>query len=147
MGGGGGGTVSAKAVRGELETLTQFKDRVDGILKELDGSKASQSSVRSQEVNRASFGGEFAEAQDLYTEYNRVHAQLTKLSGVLGSQIEAMRIAVHAAEKDFRGVDEDVKRRFWQIQAQAQQFAQAQKSEDQKPAADDKQGVISPGEA
>ncbi len=122
MGGGSAymGNVTTQQIDGKLEDLEEFKTRVDGIIQDLNGSKASQSNIRRQEVSRAAFGGEFGEAQDLYTEYNRVHTHLTTLSGVLGDQIEAMRIAVHAVDIGFTEMEEDLQRRFWELQGRAQ---------------------------
>ncbi|EST23091.1 hypothetical protein N566_26095 [Streptomycetaceae bacterium MP113-05] len=133
------GNVSAQQVKGELESLDGFKKRVDGIIKDLEGSKASQTNVRRQEVTRAAFGGEFAEAQDLYAEYNRVHTHLTNLSGVLGDQIEAMRIAIHAVDTGFTDMEEATQRRFWELQSKAQLHEQqSQKPGDQQRADDTK---------
>jgi hypothetical protein len=140
IGGGGAylGNVTTKQLKGELESLGQFKNRVDGIIKELNSSKASQTNVRRQEVSRVAFGGEFAEAQDLYTEYNRVHTHLTDLSGMLGNQIEAMRIAVHAVDVGFTEMEADTQRRFWELQSQAQLHEQqSQKPGDQQRGNDD----------
>lgn len=138
----GMGGISAKSLRGELESLKDFKKRVDNILKDLDGSEASQTKVRQQQVSRASFGGEFAEAQDLYAEYNRVHAQLTGLSGVLGQQIEAMGIAVHAADVGFGNMEEDTQRRFWELQDRATLHEQQSQQPGGAAREDDDQAVF-----
>ncbi|PJE99220.1 hypothetical protein CUT44_05495 [Streptomyces carminius] len=108
-------------LKGELESLKEFKKRVDGILGDLEKSPASPTKVGQQEVSRAAFGGEFAEADGVYREYTRVHTHLTGLSRVLGAQIEAMGIAVHGANIGFGNLEDDLKRRFWQLQQQAQQ--------------------------
>ncbi|HZG05967.1 MAG TPA: hypothetical protein VE546_20720 [Streptomyces sp.] len=130
---------SSGGLKGELESLKDFKKRVDRILDDLESSPASPTKVKQQQVSRSSFGGNFAEADGLYREYNRVHAQLTRLSQVLGAQIEAMRIAVHGADVGFGNLEDDLKRRFWQLQNRAYDFQQEQqrRSEKQKPKADD----------
>jgi len=122
---------SGGGLKGELESLKEFKKRVDNILSDLEKSKAAPSRIGQQEVSRSSFGGNFAEADDIYTEYNRVHAHLTSLSKVFGAQIEAMRIAVHGADVGFGNLEDDLKRRFWQLQGQAHQFQQEQRQEQQ----------------
>jgi hypothetical protein len=121
----------------ELETLKDFKKRVDGILGELESSPAAPAKVGQQEVDRASFGGNFAEADGIYAEYNRVHTHLTGLSKVLGAQIEAMRIAVHGADVGFGNLEDDLKRRFWQLQGQAYQHQQEQRQADRPETEDD----------
>ncbi|WP_037732373.1 hypothetical protein [Streptomyces megasporus] len=119
--------VPAEGLKGELEALKDFKKRVDDILTRLEKSKAAPSNIKRQEVNRASFGGQFAEADGLYLQYNRVHAQLTALSKVFGAQIEAMNIAVHGADVGFGNLEDDLKRRFWNLQGQAYEFQQEQR--------------------
>ncbi|MEE1941778.1 hypothetical protein V1L54_20625 [Streptomyces sp. TRM 70361] len=113
-------------LKGELESLKEFKKRVDGILGDLEKSPASPAKVGQQEVSRAAFGGEFAEADGVYREYTRVHTHLTGLSRVLGAQIEAMSIAVHGADVGFGNLEDDLKWRFWQLQHQAQQHRREQ---------------------
>lgn len=132
--------VPAEKLKGELESLKDFKNRVDNILEELESSPASPTRVGQQEVKRSSFGGEFAEADGVYSQYARVHTQLTKLSGVLGDQIEAMRIAVHGADVGFGNLEDDLKRRFWELQTRAHQYQQ-QQATDKQPPKDEATGV------
>ena len=112
------GNGGSKDLKRGAEALKTFKKRVDGVLQDLEESKASRSKVSEQNVSRASFGGSggFAEADGLYAQYNRVHTQLTQLSQTLKDQIEAMQIAVHGADVGFDNLEDDVKRRFWEIQ-------------------------------
>ncbi|MTE21277.1 hypothetical protein F0L17_19585 [Streptomyces sp. TRM43335] len=130
--------LSAGKLRGELESLKDFKKRVDGILRTLEDSPASPARVGRQEVPRSAFGGDFAEADGVYAQYNRVHTQLASLSKALGDQIEAMRIAVHGADIGFGNLEDDLKRRFWEIQGRAlehrrQREAEKQEHEGQRP--------------
>lgn len=127
-------------LKGELESLKDFKKRVDDILRDLESSPASPTRVGRQEVKRSSFGGEFAEADGVYSQYTRVHTQLTKLSQVLGDQIEAMRIAVHGADVGFGNLEDDLKRRFWELQSRAHQHQQQAES-DKRPPKDEATGV------
>ncbi|MFD1832939.1 MULTISPECIES: hypothetical protein [Streptomyces] len=127
-------------LKGELESLKDFKKRVDDILRDLESSPASPTRVGQQEVKRSSFGGEFAEADGVYSQYARVHTQLTRLSQVLGDQIEAMRIAVHGADVGFGNLEDDLKRRFWELQTRAHQY-QLEQAAGKQPPKDEATGV------
>ncbi|MGD9481653.1 hypothetical protein WDH52_00085 [Streptomyces sp. TRM70308] len=98
------------------ETLTDFKKRVDDILTRLSTSEAANSRLRTRNVPKSSYGTGFAEADDLALQYERVHDHLTNLSKTFGEQIEAMGIAVLGADIGFDNLEDDLKRRFWQIQ-------------------------------
>ncbi|MEV8454231.1 hypothetical protein AB0467_16060 [Streptomyces sp. NPDC052095] len=90
------------------------------VLADLEGSAAGKSNVAAQTVSRASLSGQnacFAEADGLYTQYNRVHEELLSLSKLLGDQIEYLSLGVQAAAVGFDNVDDDVRRRFYEIQA------------------------------
>ncbi|MEU9928507.1 hypothetical protein OH791_09120 [Streptomyces anulatus] len=115
--GGGGGTGDLRRGVGALET---FKKRVDALLTDFEGSAASKTKVADQKVSRASLSGpnaRFAEADGLYTQYNRVHSSLVSLSKSLGDQIEYLSLGVHAAAVGFDNVEDDIRRRFYEIQA------------------------------
>ena len=140
------GNGGSKDLKRGAEALKTFKKRVDGVLQDLEDSKASRSKVSEQRVSRASFGGSggFAEADGLYTQYNRVHKELTELSQTLKDQIEAMQIAVHGADVGFDNLEEDVRRRFWAIQqrtAEREQAAEREKADLPKHTATDKKVV------
>ncbi|MYT82726.1 hypothetical protein YW3DRAFT_06024 [Streptomyces sp. MnatMP-M77] len=114
--GGGGGTGDLRRGVGALE---KFKSRVDALLADFEGSAASKTKVADQKVSRASLSGpnaHFAEADGLYTQYNRVHSSLVSLSKSLGDQIEYLSLGVHAAAVGFDNVEDDVRRRFYEIQ-------------------------------
>ncbi|MFI2779093.1 hypothetical protein [Streptomyces sp. ALB3] len=101
---------------GALET---FQKRVNALLADLEGSPAGKSKVAAQTVSRASLSGQnacFAEADGLYTQYNRVHESLVTLSKSLSDQIEYLNLGVHAAAVGFDNVDDDARRRFYEIQ-------------------------------
>ncbi|WP_307670180.1 hypothetical protein [Streptomyces sp. V2I9] len=101
---------------GALET---FKKRVDDLLVDFEGSAASRTKVADQKISRASLSGQntcFAEADGLYTQYNRVHTSLVALSKSLGDQIEYLSLGVHAAAVGFDNVEDDIRRRFHEIQ-------------------------------
>lgn len=123
-GGGSAPAPSGKDLKRGAEALTTFKKRVDAVLKDLADSPAAK--VGDQQISRASFSAAnapFAEADGLFTQYTRVHTELTTLSKTLSDQIEAMQIAVHGADVGFNNLEEDVRRRFWAIQARTQQRA------------------------
>ncbi|MFJ5889531.1 hypothetical protein [Streptomyces californicus] len=101
---------------GALET---FKKRVDDLLVDFEGSAAAKSKVAAQAVSREALSGSnacFAEADGLYTQYNRVHKALVSLSKSLGDQIEYLSLGVHAAAVGFDNVDDETRRRFHEIQ-------------------------------
>lgn len=107
-------------LRRGLEALKTFKKRVDGLLSNFEGSAAGSAKVAAHTISRASFSGtgDFAEAGGLHTEYERVHQHITSLSKSLGLQIEALQIAVHGADIGFDNLEEDLRRRFWEIRTE-----------------------------
>ncbi|WP_237720276.1 hypothetical protein [Streptomyces xiaopingdaonensis] len=128
------GAGAAAQLRREAETLKEFKKRVDGILRRLEGSPASKSQMGRETIQQASFGSaDFAEAADLYRMYNRVHTHLTTLSQTFGDQIEAMKIAVHGADVGFDNLEEDVRRRFWDIQQRTKDRYEANRPAEAAP--------------
>ncbi|MEW2222430.1 hypothetical protein AB0939_24540 [Streptomyces sp. NPDC006990] len=118
---------SSSSGEGELErraeALKKLKKRIDGVIAELDTSPAAKHKVSSRRVTRKSLSGEsirYVEADDLFAKYGEVHDTLTLLSSTLRDQIDATGIAIKGADQGFDTLDEDEKRRFWQIQARAQ---------------------------
>ncbi|MFG2117035.1 hypothetical protein ACGFRB_31085 [Streptomyces sp. NPDC048718] len=99
--------------------LKKFRDRVDGIIADLEGGNAGAGKVGMERVTRASFGTgiPFAEAEGFYAEYNRVHKSLVSLSKSLSGQIELLLIGVHAADVGYDNVDNEQRRRFYEIRA------------------------------
>ncbi|MFG3509821.1 hypothetical protein ACGF5F_30445 [Streptomyces sp. NPDC047821] len=110
---------------GDLErgvgALKKFRSRVDAVLRELESGEGGAAKVATERVTRASFGGNFGEAEGFYQEYNRVHKALVALSKSLGDQIELLTIGVHAADVGYDNVDEQQRRRFHEIQARLDQ--------------------------
>ncbi|MCW7946872.1 hypothetical protein AAW14_34080 [Streptomyces hygroscopicus] len=116
-------------LRRGLEALKTFKKRVDGLLANFEGSAGSSAKVAAHTISRPSFSGtgDFAEATGLHTEYERVHEHITTLSKTLRLQIEALQIAVQGADIGFDNLEEDLRRRFWEIRTEVnQQHAAAQ---------------------
>ncbi|MCT2594698.1 hypothetical protein LHJ74_33110 [Streptomyces sp. N2-109] len=124
------GGVPDKDLEVEAESLKTFKTRVDSVLTELETSAASKGKVSAEGgVHRAAFGGNFNEADALFKQYNRVHTLLTTLSQTLNDQIEAMGIAVLGSKNDFETLDDDQKRRFWEIQARSEERYEDQRQD------------------
>ncbi|MCX4393506.1 hypothetical protein [Streptomyces sp. NBC_01767] len=134
-------------LRRGVGALEKFQSRVNTLLADLEGSAAGKSKIAAQTVSRAALSGQnacFAEADGLYTQYNRVHEALVSLSKSLGDQIEYLSLGVHAAAVGFENVDDDVRRRFYEIQARLdkeQEKAQAEKTEKpEQPRSDSRTG-------
>ncbi|WP_405753236.1 hypothetical protein OHA19_11075 [Streptomyces sp. NBC_00012] len=134
-------------LRRGVGALEKFRGRVNTLLAELEGSAAGKSKIAAQTVSRAALSGQnacFAEADGLYTQYNRVHEELVSLSKSLGDQIEYLSLGVHAAAVGFDNVDDDVRRRFHEIQARLdkeQEKAHGEKAEKpEQPRSDGKAG-------
>ncbi|MFF4370449.1 hypothetical protein [Streptomyces sp. NPDC001594] len=102
----------AKALEVEYESLTGAKNRVDALLKTLDGSAADAGRLAHSTLPAGTLGKGFAEAEALFKAYDTVHNELQKLSKGLAGQIEALGIAIQTAGKGYAGVDEDTQARM-----------------------------------
>ncbi|MFE9768561.1 hypothetical protein ACFYPC_29290 [Streptomyces sp. NPDC005808] len=93
---------------------------MDTVLSNFEGSPGSSSKVAAHALTEASFcgTGRFGEAKGLHAEYERVHERLTSLSKSLGLQMEALWIAVHGADIGFDNLEEDLRKRFYEIQTE-----------------------------
>ncbi|MFF4843862.1 hypothetical protein [Streptomyces collinus] len=106
-------------LRRGLGALKLFQKRVKDALSTFENSPGSSSSIAEHAIGRPSFSGtnaDFGEAGELHWQYERVHERLTSLSNSLSLHIEALRLAVHAADVGYDDVDDEVRRRFWEIQ-------------------------------
>lgn len=99
----------------ELETLTTFKNRIDGMLKDLDASDAAPKKIGQDRLQQAHLGTGFGESSKLMSTYNHVHDRLETLSQLLADQIEMMSLSVNGAHDDYHNMDEDQRRRMWAI--------------------------------
>jgi hypothetical protein len=118
-----GGVSASRAANLEVtgEALSTFVKRVDAVLRTLEGSAGNPTRVGAQTIKPSSLSSgsrPFPEAQGLYTQYNRVHEELTSLSRALHLQIEAIAIAVKGAHVGFDNLEEEQRRRFYSIQTQ-----------------------------
>ncbi|MEU9371155.1 hypothetical protein AB0D71_42300 [Streptomyces avermitilis] len=111
------------------EALSTFMKRVDTVLSELEASAGNPKRVGAQTINPASLNsgkhGAFPEADDLYSQYNAVHERLTSLSRTLHLQIEAIGIAVQGAHRGFDNLEEEQRRRFYEIQMEIRRIGDA----------------------
>jgi len=116
------------------EALTTFMKRVDTVLSDLESSAGNPTRVGAQTINVTSLGegqeSVFPEPHDLYRQYNSVHQQLTSLSKTLHLQIEAIGIAVQGAHRGFDNLEEEQRRRFWEIQTEIKEIRAPKKDAD-----------------
>ncbi|MER7413466.1 MULTISPECIES: hypothetical protein [Streptomyces] len=130
-----GNALPKKDLEKGAEELRKFKRKVDAILRDLEDSPAATKAVAWQEITRTSLSGlgvDFKEADSLYKAYTMVHTELLTLSRTVGEQIEAIGIAVHAADIGFDNLEVDQQRRFWDIQQRAQELEQKREAERQR---------------
>lgn len=126
-----GGVSAARAVNLEAsgEALDKFVKRVDVVLRDLETSAGNPTKVGAQSIRSTSLSagadGVFPEADGLYTQYNRVHQELTSLSKTLHLQIEATAIAVQGAHRGFDNLEEELRRRFYAIQGEIAELQDA----------------------
>jgi Zn-dependent oligopeptidase len=126
-----GGVSATRAANLEAsdEALKAFVDRVDAVLRDLESSAGNPTKVGAQTIKATSLSsgqrGVFPEATGLYTQYHRVHQELTALSKSLHLQIEAIGIAVQGARHGFNNLEEEQRRRFWEIQTQITEIQRA----------------------
>jgi hypothetical protein len=125
---------TAGAIKTELESLLDFKQRVDRMLDDLGGSQAESTRMRQDRLSPNTLGANFAEATGLYRVYDQVHDQLTTLSRLLSGQINGLSLAILSAHKGYKGTDDDVARQMWAIQEDLQEHYDPKRD----PYADDK---------
>jgi hypothetical protein len=141
-------------IRLGVGALERFQKRVDALLAELQGSAAGASEVVGQTISRSSLGGAnlpFAEADGVYSQYNRFHKELVSLSKSLGDQIELLKIAVHGSQVGYENLEEELRERYHAVQARiAQERERAQSDKDAAPAQprnDDSSGTYGLGDS
>ncbi|MDX3733546.1 hypothetical protein [Streptomyces caniscabiei] len=126
-----GGVSAARAANLEAsgEALDKFVKRVDAVLRDLETSAGNPTKMGAQTIRSTSLSagadGIFPEADGLYTQYNRVHRELTSLSKTLHLQIEATAIAVQGAHRGFDNLEEELRRRFYAIQGELRESQDA----------------------
>ncbi|MGW7786657.1 hypothetical protein [Streptomyces tricolor] len=111
---------SGSGMRRGIDALSKFKKKVDDALKAFEGAPGSPSRLAEHTLSVSSFSGSsspFHEAVELHGKYEQVHERLTSLSKNLGLQIEALKLATHAADATYDGTEDEVRRRFWEIRS------------------------------
>ncbi|WP_139141121.1 hypothetical protein [Streptomyces qinglanensis] len=119
--------VKVQDLKRRAEALKKLKKSIDGVITGLDTSSAAKHKIASKCVTRASLSGHnipFFEADDLFSKCGDVFETLITLSQSLRDQIDAMRIAVKYADGGLDAVEEDERRRFWEIQARTEWLAE-----------------------
>ncbi|GAA1045340.1 hypothetical protein GCM10009566_71350 [Streptomyces murinus] len=115
---GDGGSVD---LRRGVDALSKLKGGFDKALTTLEGSSGGTASLGQHTLERSSFSGTnvpFPEASGLHAQYQNVHDRILSMSKTLGLHIEAMTLAMQAADGTYDGTEEDVRRRFWEIKSQ-----------------------------
>ncbi|MER5850369.1 hypothetical protein ABT126_25815 [Streptomyces sp. NPDC002012] len=115
----------------ELSSFTKFRDRIDGLLRDLKASPAGPGKVGEDAVLREKFGGgkgEWLEADSLHKSYSTVIEELEQLSKLLSDSIEGMGIAVLASHKGYEHVDLDVRHRMLAIQDNTEEHHKAEQA-------------------
>ncbi|MBC3843785.1 hypothetical protein GXW82_36920 [Streptacidiphilus sp. 4-A2] len=107
------GTVSV-----EVETLTAFRDRVNGLITSLDASPAAPGAIAGQQLTAAQLGTGFQEVELLMARYGVVHQQLQALSQTLTDQINAMDITLQVSQVGYQNVEAEQISKLWLIQSQ-----------------------------
>ncbi|MBO1334131.1 DUF2563 family protein [Streptomyces sp. VRA16 Mangrove soil] len=132
---GGGGAAAVQALRVESETLSAFKRRVDGLLKDLESSQAAPKTIANGTMPTGRLGS-FDEADALHSAYTQVHSQLENLSKMLALQIESLVVTVDAAKTGYHNLDHEVAARLRRIRSEANALTQpaAGKPAGDKPA-------------
>lgn len=135
MGGMGAiGAVAPQAVGDlvtELSSFTKFRDRIDGLLRDLKASPAGPGKVGEDTMGRDRFGGGekgWMEAEALHGSYFAVIKELEGLSQLLSDSIEGMSIAVLASHKGYENVDLDVRERMLAIQGSTETHHKAEQA-------------------
>ncbi|WP_445280725.1 hypothetical protein [Streptomyces sp. DSM 118148] len=123
--------MSAANLKASGDALKKFVGRVDAVLKDLEGSAGNPTRLGQQAIRKGSLSsaaGAFHEADALYGTFNAVHERLTTLSKTLHLQIEALGIAVLGAKGTFDNLEEEQRRRFWEIQVEIRQLERPKSS-------------------
>ncbi|MER6097173.1 hypothetical protein ABT154_15220 [Streptomyces sp. NPDC001728] len=118
-----GGGMRTQAVKYSADSMQKFKQRVDELILELNGSDASSGKLKTAPVSRAQFGGggaAWAEAQGAYAAYDETLGRLVALSGLLKDCLEGLGIAVVASKQGFEEMDDDIKRKMIEIHQRTQ---------------------------
>ncbi|TQF03714.1 hypothetical protein E6W39_17595 [Kitasatospora acidiphila] len=106
--------VSAADLKVEVETLSEFKKKVDAMLQSLDDSDASTPKISQQSLDQDHVGA-FPDATNLLGAYDVVHQNLQTLSTTLSDQIQAMSIALNINMNGYQNVEDSQRQALWKI--------------------------------
>ncbi|MEV5969678.1 hypothetical protein [Streptomyces sp. NPDC051921] len=126
--------MSREALHYNSESMMEFKKGVDEMIADLLASPAAPQKMESDPVARSQFGGGGAawiEANEIFSSYKDVLAELTRLSGLLSDCLEGMGIAVGISKDGMEETDHDIRSKMLTI---------SQRVTDAKTAADKKAG-------
>jgi hypothetical protein len=110
--------VSSSDLAYEMETLSDFKKKVDAMLASLDASDASEPKISQQNLDQTHVGTGFDDATNLLNAYNVVHQNLQTLSQTLSDQIQAMSIALNINMVGYQNVEDTQRQALWKIHQQ-----------------------------
>ncbi|MBD0692127.1 hypothetical protein BG452_37420 [Streptomyces sp. CBMA123] len=93
-------------VKIEIDTLTEFANKIEALLAAMEGSEAAPYKLAAQKVSQQNFvsgdqAHQFVEAVALSSTYEKVHTQLVKLHKDFTSQIKAMQNAVTSTAQNY----------------------------------------------
>ncbi|SEL58569.1 hypothetical protein [Streptacidiphilus jiangxiensis] len=102
----------------EVAALKAFRDRVNGLLENLDGGAGSTLSISAQVMTPGHPGIGFTEVNAMVSRYQETHTKLVQLSQALSSAIDAMTISIDVARLGYENVDAQEIARLWAIHDQ-----------------------------
>jgi hypothetical protein len=111
-------------MRVEVETLTDFRNKVNALLQSLDAGHGSVKSISALVMGADHLGTGFDEATQLFARYTETHAKLQQLSQTLTDTIDAMSISIDVAQKGYQNVEATQIAELWKIRDQQAQAAQ-----------------------
>ncbi|MFJ4687168.1 hypothetical protein ACIQNG_25035 [Streptomyces sp. NPDC091377] len=132
----------------EYTSFTEFKRRVDDLIRDLKESPAGEGKVGEEPLTRVQFGGgdgQWSEAAGLFGSYETVITELENLSKLLSDSIEGMGIAVLASHKGYENLDLDIRDRMAAISVDTtEHYGGAYDPERSKPEKPDDTGADGP---
>ncbi|MFF9840146.1 hypothetical protein [Streptomyces sp. NPDC013740] len=103
----------------ELGEMDNLKKRVDKLLEDFGGSQGGPKKIGEDWLEKEGLGGPgFHEADFLYGSYAVVREQLQKFSKVLELQMESMKLAIHATQTGYQGIDDDIRAKMKRLNAE-----------------------------
>ncbi|MFG2871999.1 hypothetical protein [Streptomyces sp. NPDC048338] len=145
----GGGGAYMRAVAYNSESMLEFKKGIDELIVSLTESPAGTKNMAADPVSRSQFGGgggAWIEASGIFSSYDNVLRELTKLSGLLGDCLEGMGIAVTMSKDGFEQTDDDIRRRMLAISQRTQTAKEeADKAAGRTTGTTDGSGTAQPG--